>query len=109
MMSEEEEPKVNPVVVDAIETLLKGLPSPHTTGETLTHGVFNRHMFLEAVVVKGGKGAAIDKEDIMRHGALTEAEFQTISEEWIAKGVVKEETNLFGVTLYSIQYDPIDG
>lgn len=107
-MSEEqlvegEQPKVNSVVVDAIEHLAKGLPSP------ITQGQFNRHMFLEAVVVKGGEGAAIDKEDICRHGALTDKEFTTIKDEWMAKGVVKEETNLFGVTLYSLQYDTTDG
>ncbi len=99
---EGEQPKVNPVVVDAIEHLTKGLPSP------VTHGQYNRHMFLEAVVVKGGEGAAIDKEDICRHGALTDKEFTTIKDEWLTKGVVKEETNIFGVTLYSLQYDTTD-
>ena len=89
----------NPVIVKAIESVLAPLERP------ILHGYFNRRMFLEAVVVKGGEGAAIDKEDICKHGALTDAEFNTIKDEYIAKGVIKEETNLFGVTLYSLQYD----
>ncbi len=108
-MSEEEEPKLNTKVTDVIETLMKGLPGPSNKGEYLTHGAFNSHMFLEAIVVKAGKGAAIDKDDICKHGGLTDKEFTTLKDEWIAKGVVKEETNLFGVTLYSIQYDTTDG
>lgn len=103
------EAKMNKAVTDAIETLMKGLPGPSVKGECLTHGAFNRHMFLEAVVVKGGEGAAIDKDDICKHGGLTDKEFTIIKDEWMAKGVVKEETNLFGVTLYSLQYDTTDG
>ena len=93
------EPKLNPVVTEAIQGLMKPLPAP-----TL-HGDFNRRMFLEAVVVKGGHGAALDKDDICKHGGLTDKEFINIKDEYITKGVIKEETNLFGVTLYSLQYD----
>ena len=92
------EPELNPVITSAIEELLKGLPHP------VTHGQFNRHMFLEAVVLKGGVGAAIEAEDIMRYGHLTDAEFTSIKNEYIAEGILKAETNLFGVTLYSLQY-----
>jgi hypothetical protein len=101
-----EEPKLNTAVTDAIEWLMKGGPKPP---DPISHGEFNRRMFLEAVVVKGGKGAAIDEEDILRHAALTDKEFTTIKDEYIAKGVIKEETNLFGVTLYSLQYDTNEG
>jgi non-homologous end joining protein Ku len=62
-------------------------------------------MFMEAVVIKGGEGAAIDKEDIVKHVACTDKEFTIIKDEYVAKGVIKEETNLFGVTLYSLHYD----
>ncbi len=100
------EPKLNKAVTEAIERLLKGLPKPP---KPITHGEFNRHMFLEAVVVKGGEGAAIDEEDIRTHGAFTDREFTTIKDEYIAKGVLKEETNFCGVTLYSLQYDDKGG
>jgi hypothetical protein len=93
----------NPVIVKAIESVMAPWPHP------ITHGYYNRRMFLEAVVVKGGEGAAIDEEDILRHAVLTDKEFTTIKDEYIAKGVLKEETNLFGVTLYSLQYDTNEG
>jgi hypothetical protein len=98
-----QEPELNPVVTEAIQGLLQPMSNP------VTHGDFNRRMFLEAVVLKGGAGAAIDKEDIMKHGGITDKEFTTIKEEYIAKGILKEETNLFGVTLYSLQYNPNEG
>jgi hypothetical protein len=91
--------KQNPVVVEAIKSIMVDWERP------IKHGYFNRRMFLEAVIVKGGEGAAIDEEDICRHAALTDKEFTTIKDEFVAKGVIKEETNLFGVTLYSLQYD----
>ncbi|KKN92304.1 hypothetical protein LCGC14_0207950 [marine sediment metagenome] len=95
-------PTLNPVVTEAIEGLMKAMPP------AITHGVFNRYMFLEAVVVKGG-GAALDEEDIRKHCGCTSKEFTIIKDEYIAKGVLKEETNLFGVTLYSLQYDTKGG
>jgi hypothetical protein len=100
------EPKLNKAVTEAIEWLLKGGPQPPNP---TSHGEFNRRAFLEAVVVKGGEGAAIDEEDIRKHGALTDKEFTTIKDEYIAKGVLKEETNFCGVTLYSLQYDTNEG
>ena len=93
----DEEPKVNTVVVEAIAKMMEGLPVD------LTHGIYNRHMFLEAVVVKGGKGVSIDQEDIQRHGMLTDKEFVIIKDEFIKKNIIKEETNMFGVVLYSLQ------
>ncbi len=94
------EPTTNPAVTKAIEWLFK------TGSIPITHGEFNRRMFLEAVVVKGGTGAAIDEEDICKHSSITDKEFTTIKDEYIAKGVLKEEKNFCGVTLYSLQYDP---
>ena len=97
------EPTLNTAVTEAIEWLMKGIPHP------VTHGEYNRHMFLEAVVCNGGQGAAIDKEDILRHAVLSDKEFTIIKDEYIAKGIIKEEENLFGVVLYSLQYDNIGG
>ncbi len=99
-----DEPKLNQAVVDALEGVLK----PRKVAP-VNHGEFNRRMFLEAVAVKGGKGAAIDKEDICKHGGLTDKEFTTIKDEYIAKGVLKEEKNFCGVVLYSLQYDDKGG
>ena len=98
-----QEPELNKAVTDAIQSLLTDMPNP------VTNGQFNRRMFLEAVVLKGGAGAAIDKDDIVKHSALSDKEFTIIKDEYVAKGVVKEETNLFGVTLYSLQYNPNEG
>ena len=96
-MSEEKEPKVNTVVTEAIADLMKGMPKP------CTHGQFNRHMFLEAIVSKGGQGVAIDQEDIQRHGQLTDKEFVTIKDEYVAKGIVLEEKNMFNVIMYRLK------
>ena len=90
------EHKLNPVVTEAITQLMEGLPKAD-----LTHGQYNRHMFLEIVVLN--KGAAVDQEDIQRYANMTDKEFFTIKDEFIKKNVVKEETNMFGVILYSLQ------
>ncbi len=97
------EPNLNPVIVETIEGLRAGMPA------TVTHGEFNRHMFIEAVVVKGGTGAAIDEEDIRKYASITAKEFITIKDEYIAKGILKEEKNIFDVVLYSLQYDTNEG
>ena len=97
----DEEPEVNTVVVEALAKLMKGLPVD------LTHGGYNRHMFLEAIVVKGGKGVSIDKEDIQRHGALTDKEFVTIKDEYVAKGIIVEEKNMFDVVMYKLRLTPL--
>jgi hypothetical protein len=98
-----QEPELNKAVTDAIQGLLDPMPNP------VTHGQFNRRMFLEAVVVKGGAGASIDKDDIIKHSGMTDKEFVIIKEEYIAKGIIKEGTNLFGVTLYGLQYNTNEG
>ena len=95
--NEKQAPELNTVVTEAIADMMKGMPKP------CTHGQFNRNMFLEAVVLKGGKGVAIDQEDIQRYGQLTDKEFVTIKDEFIKKNIIKEETNMFGVVLYSLQ------
>ena len=100
-MSEKKKPEVNTVVTEAIADLMKGLP------KSCTHGQFNRHMFLEAIVAKGGKGVAIDQEDIQRHGQLTDKEFVTIKDEYVAKGIVLEEKNIFGVVMYKLCLTPL--
>ena len=94
-------PELNTEVTKAIADMMKDMPKP------CTHGQFNRHMFLEAVVVKGGKGVAIDQEDIQRHGALTDKEFTTIKEEYVAKGIIVEETNMFDVVMYKLRLTPL--
>ena len=100
-MSEEKEPEVNTVVTEAIAKLMEGLP------KSCTHGQFNRYMFLEAVVTLGGKGVAIDQEDIQRHGQLTDKEFVTIKDEYVAKGILLEEKNMFDVVMYKLRLTPL--
>jgi len=100
-MSDEKKPELNTVVTEAIANMMKGMPKP------CTHGQFNRHMFLEAVVLLGGKGVAIDREDIQRHGQLTDKEFVTIKDEYVAKGIVLEEKNMFDVVMYKLRLTPL--
>ena len=97
MSKDEQAPELNNIVTEAIAEVMKGMPKP------CTHGQFNRHMFLEAVVLIGGKGVAIDQKDIQRYGQLTDKEFVTIKDEFITDGIIKEEKNMFGVILYSLQ------
>lgn len=94
------EPEVNTVVTEAIAELMNRWPAP------ITHGDFNRRMFLEAVVLKGGVGAAIDQEDIQRHAHITDKEFVIIKDEYVAKGIVIEEKNMFDVVLYKLYLTP---
>ena len=100
-MSKEKEPEVNTVVTEAIAKLMEGLP------KSCTHGQFNRHMFLEAILLKGGQGVSIDQEDIQRHGSLTDKEFTTIKDEYVAKGIVLEEKNMFDVVMYKLCLTPL--
>ena len=100
-MSEEKKPELNTVVTEAIAEMMKGMP------KSCTHGQFNRHMFLEAVVMLGGKGVAIDQEDIQRHGQLTDKEFVTIKDEYVAKGIILEEKNMFDVVMYKLRLTPL--
>jgi hypothetical protein len=88
--------KLNEVVTEAIASLMEPLSNP------IIHGEFNRRMFLEAVVVKGGVGAAIDKEDIVRYCGITDKEFNTIKDEYITKGIIKETKTQFDTVLYSL-------
>ena len=97
MTNDEHATELNTVVTEAIAKMMEGMPKP------CTHGQFNRHMFLEIVVLQGKTGVSIDQEDIQRYGALTDKEFVTIKDEYLSKGIILEEKNLFGVILYRLQ------
>ncbi len=88
--------KMNPVVLEAIQEVMGHMPAP------CSHGAFNRRMFLEAFVANAGSGVGIAPEDIMEYGNITEKEFPIILREFIAKGVVVKEPNLFGVEMYKL-------
>ena len=87
----------NKAVKEALATMIKGMPP------TVTGGVFNRHMFIEALAFKAGVGVGLDENDIIKHAGMSKREFHIIKDEYIASGVIKEETNMFDVTLYSLQ------
>ncbi len=93
------EPKLNPAVVKAIEWLQTPLPNP------VTHGEFNRRMFLEAIAIKGGQGISMEKDDIVSLAGMTEQEFVTIKDEYVKKGVITEKRNMFKVVMYSLNYE----
>jgi hypothetical protein len=90
------EPKLNQAVTGAIEGLMSPLPAP------VTHGQFNRRLFLGAFISKAGIGMSISPDDIMEHGAITEREFKVILNEYITKGVIVKEDNVFGVEMYKL-------
>jgi hypothetical protein len=93
------EPELNPAVTEAMELMLTPLPNP------VTHGEFNRRMFLEAIIVKGGQGISMEKDDIMAIAGMTEQEFIKIKDEYVSQGVITEKPNMFKVVMYSLNYD----
>jgi hypothetical protein len=90
------EPNINEKVRDAIAELMTPLPSP------VTHGQFNKRMFLESFVAKAGAGVSIEADDIMEHGALTDREFKAILKEYLDEGIIVKESNLFGAKMYKL-------
>jgi len=97
-MAIKQEVCTNPKVVAAVEELMNGMPAP------ITHGEFNRRMFLETIVAKGGSGISMDKESLMSYACIPEREFEAIKDEYLAQGIIKEETNpIVGEPLYSLQ------
>lgn len=101
--TDHEEHTLNTALVEAIQWLRQGLPNPVTNGEYI------RRAFLESIVVVGGVGAGVDKEDIQSNTGITDKELKAIESEYIAKGIVKVEKNIFGGILYKLQYDTIEG
>ena len=102
------EPKLNQAIQDAIQkvvTIDKGrvvlapMPAP------ITHGEFNRRVFLEAFLFKAGAGVSISPEDIMEYGSITMKEFTPILREYINQGVVVKDDNMFGVELYKLNME----
>lgn len=106
-MSVQQEACTNPKVVKLIEKLMSehgGMSIP------ITHGEFNRHMFIETILLKGGQGISMDKESIMGYACLTEREFGTIKDEYLAKDIIKEDNNpMVGEPLYSLLLTPKEG
>jgi hypothetical protein len=100
-MSIQQEACTNPIVVKVVEKLMAGLPAP------VTHGDFNRRMFIECIIIKGGAGISMDKESLMGYACLTEREFESIKDEYLIAGIIKEENNpMVGEPLYSLQLTP---
>ena len=95
-MNNEQEPKLNDVVTQALAELMTPMPSP------VVHGYFNRRMFMEAFVHKAGLGVSIESDDIKEHCAMTDKEFNIILKEYIDKGIVVKVDNMFGADLYKL-------
>src|SRR5210317_1849717 len=74
--------------------VLAPMPAP------ITHGQFNRRMFLQAFLLKAGTGVSISPEDIMEYGAITPKEFPAILNEYIEKGVVVKVDNVWDEPMY---------
>lgn len=90
------EPKLNDKVRDALAWLMTPMSAP------VTHGEYNKRMFLEAFVASAGQGVSIEAEDIMEHGALTEREFKAIAKHYLDEGIIVKEGNLFGAKMYKL-------
>jgi hypothetical protein len=109
-MQSKSEPRINEALREALKDVLTIsedgrhiviAPMPHP----ITHGQFNRRMFLEAFLFKAGAGVSISPEDIMEHGNITEKEFPIIVKEFIEKGVIIKEDNVFNVEMYKLNMD----
>ena len=119
-MAVNQEVCTNPAVVEVIQKLItkhvgdklcaEGRCTCSSMGAPVTHGEFNRHMFIETIVLKGGTGISMDRESIMDYACITEREFNTIKDEYLAQGVIKVENNpMVGEPLYSLLFTPIGG
>ena len=104
-MTDTQEPKLNTAVTEALEDILevrgggvtwKNMPNP------VTHGQFNRRMFIEAFIAKAGLGVSIEADDIMEYGGLTDREFPIILKEYMDRGIVIKVENPFGAELYKL-------
>jgi hypothetical protein len=103
------EPKLNLAVQEALKKVVTVSPQGHVITAPMpapvTHGEFNRRMFLEAFLFKAGKGVSISPEDIMEYGSITPKEFPVILREYIEQGVVIKEHNIFEVEMYKLNMD----
>ena len=99
-MAVNQEVMTNPVVVEAMAWLMTKMPCP------VTHGEFNRRMFLEAIAFVAGTNISTDRESIVEYAAITDKEFNEIEAEYVTKGIIKKEKNMFNVVMYSLQLTP---
>lgn len=99
------EPELNEAVTTALSELLD-TQGNHVVWKswpaTITHGYFNRRMFLEAFLLVGGTGVSIEKSDIIEYAGITNKEFDAILKEYMNKGVVLKVSNPFGADLYKL-------
>ncbi len=86
----------NKALKEELAKILKSMPAP------ITNGQFNRHVFIEVLAIKAGLGVGMEADEIMEHTGMTKREFNTVKDEYVAKGVVKAEKNMFDVLLYSL-------
>ena len=86
----------NKALKEELAKVLKSMPAP------ITNGQFNRHIFIEVLAIKAGLGVGMEADEIMEHTGMTKREFNTVKDEYVAKGVVKAEKNMFDVLLYSL-------
>ena len=112
-MAIKQETCTNPAVVEALGMILEekdGYIVPKRWPIPVTHGLFNRLMFLETLVLKGGMGVSMDRESLMSYACITEREFEAIKDEYLDKGIIKEVKDpIVGEPLYSLQLTPKEG
>lgn len=86
----------NEALKEELAKVLQSMPAP------ITNGQFNRHVFIEVLAIKAGLGVGMEADEIIKHTGMTEREFKTVKDEYVAKGIVKAEKNMFDVVLYSL-------
>lgn len=86
----------NEALKEELARVLKSMPTP------ITNGQFNRHIFIEVLAIKAGLGVGMEADEIIEHTGMSNKEFITVKDEYVAKGIVKAEKNMFDVVLYSL-------
>ena len=86
----------NEAVKEELAKVLQSMPAP------ITNGQFNRHVFIEVLAIKAGLGVGMEADEIIEHTGMSEKEFVTVKDEYVAKGIVKAEKNMFDVIMYSL-------
>ena len=86
----------NEALKEELAKILQPMPAP------ITNGQFNRYIFINVLAVKAGLGVGMEADEIIKHTGMSEREFVTVKDEYVAKGIVEAKKNMFDVVLYSL-------
>jgi len=86
----------NKELVSLLADLFKRIPS------SITHGEFNRRIFLETFVFEAGTNCSVSEDDIRDNAYMTKKEFKDILHDYMTKGIVVEKGRIFGRVMYGL-------